>query len=65
MYVSILAVTVIQYWISLRLKNYIAPVGIGLALLITGLVVIQWEHIRYYPFAYTMLTYFTDLNKGT
>lgn len=64
MYGSILAVTAFQYWLTLRLKNYIAPVGIGLALLITGIVIIQWEHIRYYPYVYTALTYFRDLNRG-
>lgn len=64
MYGSILAVTAIQYWISLRLKNYIAPVGIGLALLITALMVIEWEKIHFYPYAYTALTFFRNLNKG-
>lgn len=64
MYASILAMTAIQYWISLRLKNYIAPVGIGLALLVTGLMIMQWEKIHYYPYAYTALTYFRELNKG-
>lgn len=64
MYVSILGVTAIQYWLSLRLRNYIASVGIGLALLVTALMIIQWEKIVYYPYAYTALTYFKDLNKG-
>jgi len=65
MYSSILAVTAIQYWLSLRLRNYIAPVGIGLALLITAIMIIQWEKIHFYPYAYTALTYFKNLNKGT
>lgn len=60
LYVSILAVTAIQYWISLRLRNYIAPVGIGLALLITGIMALQWEKIIYYPYAYTAVTFFKD-----
>lgn len=63
-YVSVLAMTAIQYWISLRLRNYIAPVGIGLALLITAIMVMQWEKIIYFPYAYTALTYFKELNKG-
>jgi hypothetical protein len=64
MYISILAMTAIQYWISLRFKNFIAPIGIGLGLLITGLMIMQWEKVIYYPYAYTALTYFKDLNKG-
>lgn len=64
MYTAILGLTAIQYWISLRFKNFIAPIGVGLALLITGLVIIQWEKIIYYPYAYSALTYFKELNKG-
>lgn len=72
LYISSLAITSIQYWLSLRLKNYIAPLGIGLALLITGIMLLQWEKIYYYPYAYTALTFFrgnnpevnTGLNKN-
>ncbi|MBO9563011.1 MAG: ABC transporter permease [Niastella sp.] len=64
MYTAVLAMTAIQYWISLRFKNFIAPIGIGLALLITGIMIVQWKHVVYYPYAYTLLTYFKNLNKG-
>ncbi len=63
LYISILGITSIQYWLSLRLRNYIAPVGIGLALLITGLIIMNWEKVIYYPYAYTALTYFKNLNS--
>ncbi|MFT3825045.1 MAG: ABC transporter permease [Chitinophagaceae bacterium] len=63
LYISILGVTSIQYWLSLRFRNYIAPVGIGLALLITGLIIMSWEKVVYYPYAYTALTYFKNLNS--
>ncbi len=29
-YVSILGISAIQYWLSLRFNNFVAPVGIGL-----------------------------------
>lgn len=64
LYLSSLAITSIQYWISLRLKNYIAPLGIGLALLITGIIILQWEKIYYYPYAYTALSFFRGANPG-
>lgn len=64
MYVAVLAMTAIQYWISMRLKNYVAPVGIGLALLVTALMIMSWERIAIFPYAYTALTYFAELNKG-
>jgi lantibiotic transport system permease protein len=51
-YFSVLAITVIQYWLSLRFRNFIVPMGIGLALLVAGLVVHEWEKIYYYPYMY-------------
>jgi lantibiotic transport system permease protein len=56
-YISILAISAIQYWLSLRFKNFIAPIGIGLAILITALVILNWEHIYKVPYAYPLLTF--------
>lgn len=58
LYLAILGMTALQYWLSLRFRNYIVPLGIGLTLLVTGIVIHNWEHISYYPYAYSMLTYF-------
>lgn len=57
-YISILGISAIQYWLSLRFKNFIAPVGIGLALLIIALIArrVGWEHIYKLPFAHPLLT---------
>lgn len=57
-YVSILGISAIQYWLSLRFKNFIAPVGIGLALLVGSIIARQmgWEHIYKMPFAHPLLT---------
>ena len=57
-YLSILGISAIQYWLSLRFKNFIAPVGIGLALLVLALIARQvgWEHIYKLPFAHPLLT---------
>lgn len=56
-YLSILGITAIQYWLSLRFKNFIAPVGIGLALLIVSLTIFQWEHIYKVPYAHSLLSF--------
>jgi hypothetical protein len=64
LYMSILAISAIQYWLSLRFKNFIAAIGIGLALFIAGLLVIEWPKSVYNPYVYTALTYFKDLRKG-
>ena len=57
-YLSILGISAIQYWLSLRFKNFIAPVGIGLALLVLAIIARQvgWEHIYKIPFAHPLLT---------
>ena len=55
-YLSVLGISAIQYWISLRFKNFITPIGIGLGLLITSLIIMQWEHIYKVPYAYPVLT---------
>jgi hypothetical protein len=57
-YLSILGISAIQYWLSLRFKNFIAPVGIGLALLVISIIAFQvsWEHIYKIPYAHPLLT---------
>ena len=55
-YLSILGISAIQYWISLKFKNFITPIGIGLGFLITSLIITQWEHIYKVPYAYPILT---------
>ena len=65
-YLSILAMVSIQYLLSLRFRNIIVPIGTGLALLITGFIIRNWEHIDYYPYMYSILVYFKNpgLNPG-
>lgn len=62
LYISTLAISAVQFWISLRFKNYILPLGIGMALLITGFIVMRWEYIYLYPYAYPTLTLMTSVS---
>jgi lantibiotic transport system permease protein len=56
-YLSILGMSAIQYWLSLRFKNFIASIGIGLAFLITSLIAVPfWKHVDTLPYAYPILT---------
>ncbi|HMR91617.1 MAG TPA: ABC transporter permease [Chitinophagaceae bacterium] len=61
-FVSLLGIIAFQYWLSLRFKNFIVPIGIGLGLLVMSMIVFQfhWEHIAKVPYAHPMLT-FNDL----
>jgi len=63
LYFSVLAITSIQYWLSLRFRNFIIPVGIGLALLITGFMIHQWEQLYYYPYMYPMISFWPSFEK--
>jgi lantibiotic transport system permease protein len=58
-YISILGISAIQYWLSLRFKNFVAPVGIGMALVIGGIIALNfhWGHIYKYPYSFPILTY--------
>jgi len=60
MFTSILSMTAIQYVLSLRFKNFIIPMGIGLALFTTGFMIRQWELIDYYPYMHPFLVYFKN-----
>ncbi len=56
-YLSIMGMSAAQYWLSLRFKNFIAAIGIGLALLITSLIAVPfWNHVDTLPYAYPILT---------
>lgn len=52
----------LQYLISLQFKNFLIPIGAGLALVIGGLIALSWKYIYLLPSAYTMLYY---LQNGT
>ncbi len=54
-YIIMLAVCAIQFWIGLRFKNFIAPIGIGLALWLTGtLLVLEYKSslANYFPYSF-------------
>lgn len=62
-FVALLGIISIQYWISLRFRNFIVPIGIGLALLVISLILIPWEHVDKVPFAYPLLTFISSTSK--
>lgn len=63
-FVSLLGIISFQYWLSLRIKNFIVPIAIGLALLITAMIIQQWEHIYKVPYAYPFLTFISISGGG-
>ncbi|WP_439130628.1 ABC transporter permease [Polaribacter sp.] len=55
---SILGIIGIQFWISFRIKNFIAPLGIGIILVISGLIVYKTGESLYFPYAYSSISLF-------
>lgn len=55
-FISLLGIISLQYWLSLRFRNFIVPIGIGLGLLIICMVALSWEHSDKLPYAFPLLT---------
>jgi hypothetical protein len=58
-YILIMGVSAIQFWLSLRFRNFIAPLAIGIALwFIAPLMVFVFKvsFVEQYPYAFTMLS---------
>lgn len=54
-FIICLPMLAIQYIISLQFKNFLVPVGVGLALVIAGMVALSWQYVFTIPSAYTAL----------
>jgi len=65
-YISILGISAIQYWLSLRFKNFVISTGIGLALVIGGVIAwaLQWTHVYKYPYALAILSFESTQKPG-
>lgn len=57
-FVAVLGIVGIQFWLSFRIKNFIIPLGIGMVLVVTGMVVYRAEESLYYPYSYNILSLF-------
>ncbi|MGB3466588.1 MAG: ABC transporter permease [Cyclobacteriaceae bacterium] len=57
-FIAILGMVGIQFLLSFRIKNFIVPLGIGMVLVITGLIVYKAEESFYFPYTYNMLSLF-------
>ena len=54
-YILLLAVCTIQFWIGLRFRNFIVPIGIGFALWLTGTIMaVQYKSnlVYYFPYSF-------------
>ncbi|MCF8218017.1 MAG: ABC transporter permease [Bacteroidales bacterium] len=56
-FIATLALSTLQFQFSLWMKNNFKSIGIGLMGVIAGLILTNWEHINYFPYAYTGLSF--------
>ncbi|MFN2439690.1 MAG: hypothetical protein ABR503_10865, partial [Chitinophagaceae bacterium] len=62
-YVSILAISAIQFWLGLRFKNFIIPIAIGFAMWLTGimmLVAFKVPNADLFPYTYPAFSVFSE-----
>lgn len=53
-----LGVTAVQFYVSLRFRNFILPSAFGLLMTITAVALLRWDHINKFPYAWPMVTWF-------
>jgi lantibiotic transport system permease protein len=54
-YILLFAISAIQFWLGLRFRNFIIPIGIGLALWLSGTIMaVQYKSdlVFYFPFSF-------------
>lgn len=56
-FLTCLPILALQFLISLRFKNFLVPIGVGIVLLVGTLIVVgNWEHAYISPYSYGSLT---------
>lgn len=56
-FIDCLPIVALQYLMSLQFKNFLVPVGIGLALLTASLIAAKWEYGYIIPYIYGTLNF--------
>jgi len=64
-FVSLLGIISLQYWLSLRFRNFVVPIGFGLGLLVTAMIVLPFTQVSHHlPYSYPVLTFMLSANKS-
>lgn len=62
-FIDILPIVGLQYLVSLQFRNFLAPLGVGIALYVASVIAIEWEHGYMIPYNYSALEYLRNI-KG-
>jgi hypothetical protein len=66
-YVALLPMSAMQFWLGLRFKNFVTPIGVGIALWITGSMLvleIKADFAEYFPYSYPAMSNFSKNHVG-
>lgn len=58
-FIATLGIVGLQFWLSFRIKNFIIPLGVGMVLIVTGLIVYKAPEAVYFPYGYNLLSLFS------
>ncbi len=62
-FLSCLPMVGFQFMLSLQFKNFLIPVGAGLAFTIGGLIALSWKYVYMIPSSYTALYFLQNKDK--
>ena len=53
-YIALLAICSVQFWLGLKFKNFIIPMAIGIALWLTGSIIViqKLDFAAYFPYSF-------------
>lgn len=57
-FIEHLPIVAIQYLLALQFRNFLVPLGAGIVLMISGILLNSWEHIYTHPYMYAILDSF-------
>lgn len=62
-FIDILPIVGLQYLLSLQFRNFLAPLGAGIAVYVASVIAIEWEYGYTIPYNYSALEYLRNI-KG-
>lgn len=62
-FIDCLPIVALQYTISLQARNFLVPVGAGIALWILSIALLGWEHGHLFPYSYCGFNYLRGIGK--
>lgn len=65
-FISILGIMALQYWLNLRFKNFILPIGIGLAgVILSAIIINHWKYDDFFVYAQPALSWMYRTKTST